>query len=78
MNRNQRVAALDADADAARPVVDGIVVALTQVTIGGQVFNRGQVIGPAATMASWGPQQRAALLANKLIEVRSALPEEAT
>jgi hypothetical protein len=72
LNRNQRIAALIADADAARPVVDGIVVALTRVVIGDQTFNRGETICTAAAMESWGPQNRAALLSNKLIEVRSA------
>jgi hypothetical protein len=72
MNRNQKHAAAEADADTAQPAVaGGVIVAQAELVIGNQRFHRGQVIGPASMMETWAPANKAALLGNKLIEQRA-------
>ena len=73
MNRAQRIAARDADANAARLAVDGIVVAQTRVTIGARTFHRGQPIGGVADVAkAIRPENFRALLSNRAVEIRPA------
>lgn len=70
MNKAQRFHAIEADADAARPV-SGIAYAMTEVTVGGIKYHRNQPIGVAGELARSCRNWRA-MLANQVVEIRPA------